>query len=251
MEVMEFKNVAGIVLLPARADGVEGYFVFDTGAMQTSLNSGYFPDLEGVDREVALFNGEMDVHGATETTLRELNLGSFTARDLKVLRMDVAYVENSLKTVEPDVRLLGSVGLEVFGDAPILLDYANSRLTLSPEIDTREAEKIELSREALPVITAELAGEPHRFVLDTGANTCLLSGELSEKVPAAPLQDTPGVYVVPEIRVGTRAYKDFNAVFTDISHIRSRVDVDGVIGCQILSPQLSLLDPANGALWLF
>lgn len=251
MKVIEFKNLAGIVLLPASADGVEGWFAFDTGAMRTSLNSSYFPDLEGENQEVALYNGEMDVHGAMETTLRELSFGSFTVRNLKVLCMDMAYVETSLKPLEPGIRFLGSVGLDVLGDEPILLDYANSRLTLSPEVDTREAEKIELSREALPVITAEFAGQPHRFVLDTGANTCLLSGELSEKTAASPLQDAPGVYVVPEIRVGTRAYKDLNAVFTDISHIRSRVDADGVIGYQILSPQLSLLDTANGALWLF
>lgn len=104
---------------------------------------------------------------------------------------------------------------------------------------------------ALPVISLKIADEPYKFVLDTGANTCLLSSELVDKVTVSPLQDSPGVYVIPKIKVGTHEYRDVNAVFTDISHIRAKVDADGVIGSQILSEQRSLLDFANNALYLF
>ncbi len=252
METIGFKNLAGIVLIPALANGIEGWFAFDTGAMQTSLNSNYFPELEGENKQVALFDDNtMAVNGALETKLRELVFGNIKLSDFPVIRMDMAYVENSLRTVEADIRFLGSIGMEAFGNAPILLDYEHSAITIKPDIDTDGAEKLPLSVRELPVITVELSGEPHRFVLDTGANTCLLSSELADKIPAVPLEDSPGVYVVPEIKVGTHDYKNVNAVFTDITHIRDRIDVDGVIGYQILSPQLSLLDFPNALLYLF
>ncbi len=251
MEIIEFKNLAGIILIPAHANGIEGWFAFDTGAMQTSLNRNYFSALEGEDRQVALFNENMAVNGALETRLCELAFGNINLSDLPVICMDMAYVENSLRTFEPDIRFLGSIGMELFGNVPILLDYERSVITVEPDIETGGAEKLPLYAEALPVVTLELADGPHRFVLDTGANTCLLSSELSDKIAAAPLNDSPGVYVIPKIKAGTHEYRNINAVFTDITNIREKFDADGVIGYQILSPQLSLLDFPNGALCLF
>ena len=251
MENIEFKNLAGIMLIPARANGVQGWFAFDTGAMQTSLNRSYFPELVGETKQVAIFDENVALSGAAETNLQELVFGNTAVNDLSVILMDMTYVETSLRTVEPDIRFLGSIGMEIFGNVPILLDYEHSRITTAPAIDTNGAEKLPLAMEALPVIILELAGTPHRFVLDTGANTCLLSSELSGKIAATPLPDSPGVYVIPSVKVGTHQYQNVNAVFTDLSHIRDRVDVDGVIGYQILSPQLSLLDFPNAALYLF
>lgn len=255
MEKIDFKNILGIILIEADAGDVEGDFAFDTGAMQTSLNGKYFPELLGENKEVALFNEGMAVNGAVLSTLHELAFGNIKVYDLSVIRMDMDYVENALRTVEPDIRFLGSVGIEAFGGAAILLDYEHSVITVAPDVsddvNVCGAEKLPLYIEGLPVVELEIAGETHRFVLDTGANTCLLSSELADRIDAAPLADSPGVYVVPEIKAGSRVYKNVNAVFTDISQIRERRDVDGVIGYQILSQQLSLLDFPNKALYLF
>ncbi len=251
MNKIKFKNVEGIILIPAKADGVEGFFAFDTGAMQTTLNSDYFSELKGDEAQVGVFDESMASRSALMASLRELSFGDFKAADLPVLVIDMAYVENALRTAEPDIRFLGSVGTEVFGNVPILLDYEKSVITVGPDINTDGAEKLPLMTKGLPVITAELPDGPHSFVLDTGANTCLLSAELSEKIAVTPSEDTPEVYVIPEIKVGSREYRDIKAVFTDISHIRAVVDADGVIGYQILSDQLSLIDFPNGALYLF
>lgn len=251
MREITFKNLAGIILIPARINGTEGWVAFDTGAMQTALNKNYFFELGGKTTEVAKFDGELATTGAMETHLREFSLDGITINDLPVLLMDMAYVENSLKTIEPELRFLGSAGIEIVGKAPVLVDYERSRVTLDPDIDTNDTERLPLSMEALPVITLDLAGEPHRFVLDTGANTCLLSGELSGKIETSPVPNSPGVCTIPLIRAGGREYVDVTAAFTDLSHIQKRVDVDGVIGYQILSKQLSLLDFPNGAVYLF
>lgn len=251
MKDITFKNLAGIILISARVNGIEGWVAFDTGAMQTALNKNYFLELEGEAIKIARFDGEVATTGAMETHLREFSLDGIMVDDLPVLLMDMAYVENSLRTLEPELRFLGSVGIEVVRKVPVLVDYERSTVTFDPVIDTNDAEKLPLSMEALPVITLELAGEPHRFVLDTGANTCLLSSELSGKIEVSPVPESPGLCTLPLIKAGGREYADVSAIFTDLSHIQSRVSVDGVIGYQVISKQLSLLDFPNGALYLF
>lgn len=253
MREIKFQNIAGIILIPAKANSQDGWFAFDTGAMQTVLNNNYFPELTGEKRDVAVFDSEMSVTGAAETYLQELVIDAIPADNSQpVLLMDMSYVETELRTLQPDVRFLGSLGTDIFKNVPILLDYEHSTLTIEPNINTDGAESIPISNEALPVITIELGGgEPHRFVLDTGANTCLLSSELSEKITVSPSPDSSDIVLIPEVKVGTHRYTDISAVFTDISHIRCRVDADGVIGYHILSPQLSLLDFQKSVLYLF
>lgn len=251
MEVIPFKNIAGIMLVPARADGVEGWFAFDTGAMQTTLNKKYFPELEGKSAEVVIFDKSLSDAAVTEIKLKEFTVGSCLTKDLPVILMDMTYVEKSLREVSPDVCFYGSISPEALKKASVLLDYKRSEITVDPEVSVDGAEKIPLCSQALPVIMLEIAGEPYRFVLDTGANTCLLSAELSDKISACPLQDSPGVYVIPEIKAGTHEYRNVNAVFTDISQISNKFEADGVIGYQILSEQLSLIDFSNNELYLF
>ena len=251
MRDITFKNLAGIILISARVNGIEGWVAFDTGAMQTALNRNYFLELEGEAKRIAKFDGEVTTTGAMETHLHEFSLNGIIVDDLPVLLMDMAYVENSLRDLEPELRFLGSVGIEVARKVPVLVNYERSTVTLDPDIDTNDAEKLPLSMEALPVITLELAGDPHRFVLDTGANTCLLSSELSGKTEVSSVPESPGICTIPLIKAGGREYADVPAIFTDLSHIQKRVSVDGVIGYQIISKQLSLLDFPNGALYLF
>lgn len=248
--VIGFKNLAGIVLLPAVVCGREGWMAFDTGAMETALNKNHFSELEGDSREIAKFDGQVGISGAEETRLHELTVGEITLQELPVLLMDMDYVEKSLRTLEPELCFLGSVGIDAIGRVPVLLDYERSAVTLSPETDTSGADIVPLSMEALPVITLELGGETRRFVLDTGANTCLLSAELSEAFPVTPAEDAPGVYTIPPVRLGGRTYDGVAAVFTDIGRIKERVEVDGVIGYHILSKQPSLLDFQKGELCL-
>lgn len=251
MRDIVFKNLAGIILLPAQVNNVEGWVAFDTGAMQTTLNKNYFIELMGKEKEVAKFNGEAVTDIAFETCLSAVSIGGITVNDLPVLLMDMEYVEKSLRTIEPNLRFLGSVGIELIRKTSALVDYANSRITLDPKIDINGAEILPISLEILPVITLELADKKYKFVLDTGANTCLLSTELIGKIQVSPTPDSSEIYTIPMIKVGRHEYTDVSAVFTDLSHIQNRVSIDGVIGSQVISKQLTLFDFQNSAIYLF
>lgn len=111
MDIIPFKNVAGLMLIQGRADCVKGLFALDTGAMQTSLNKNYFPVFEGTHAEVAVFDKSMSDAAAAEIMLREFTVGSLTAHGLPAMLIDMSYVENSLRTVDPDVCFYGSIGI--------------------------------------------------------------------------------------------------------------------------------------------
>ena len=42
-----YKLVSGIMLIQVTANGKEGFFAFDTGAMQTAVNKAHFPEMQG------------------------------------------------------------------------------------------------------------------------------------------------------------------------------------------------------------
>lgn len=104
--------------------------------------------------------------------------------------------------------------------------------------------------EALPVVEIEINGEQYNFVLDTGANTCLLGTALQNRFPVRPMDDTPNVFTIPSVSLQNRPYSDIVSVFTDISAIQKKVPVDGVIGYHILSPQRVYLDFSSQKLYL-
>lgn len=224
---------------------------FDTGAMETALNKNHFPDMAGNSREIAKFDGQLGTEGAEETRLSGLSVAGETLDEISVLLMDMDYVEKTLRTLEPELVFLGSLGIDAFGRMPVLLNYDSSTVTFAPTLDPSDAAQAPLRMEALPVVILELAGENRRFVLDTGANTCLLTVELAGTFPVTPVEDNPGLYTLPPVTLGGRTYEGVTAVFTDLSHIRSRVDADGVIGFHVLSAQPSLLDFQREKLYLF
>ena len=61
-----FELLSGIILLDVSVNGKCGKMAFDTGAMQTCLNSRYFKDFKGERKEVSKFDGAVK----TETTVK-------------------------------------------------------------------------------------------------------------------------------------------------------------------------------------
>ena len=116
MQTIAFRLIKGIMLLPATADGQEGYFAFDTGAMQTAVNCAYFPELQGDTIEIAKFTEGVKKTNAEEGMLTTLNVAGIAREQLPVLLMDLMFVEKELKTVDPEIRFLGTMGIDVIRD---------------------------------------------------------------------------------------------------------------------------------------
>lgn len=243
MQTIAFRLIKGIMLIPATADGQEGYFAFDTGAMQTAVNRAYFPELQGNTIEIAKFTEGVKKANAEEGVLPTLNVAGIARENLPVLLMDLMYVEKKLKTADPEIRFLGTMGIDVIQAYNVLLDYEKQEIVLDPEqTDFASQREAPMRLEKLPIIPVEIGGETMDFVLDTGASVCLL-GERFRTMPGlTPVPDMPNVMMLPALTVAGKPYAQLMAVLSNIAPIQQKVPVEGVIGYQVLSPQRSLLD---------
>ena len=250
MITIPFKLADGIILVSATANGKEGFFAFDTGAMQTAVNKAHFPEMQGEQIQIAKFSESVKEAVEAKGTLRSLHISKIEKSDFPVLIMDLMYVENALKSVMPDLLFLGTLGIDVIRNYTVLLDYQAGEITLDPERGFEAQETIPMSCDKLPIIQVEAAGQVCDFVLDTGASICLLGQGFQDNAQLLPSPEAPYMVTVPTVRMGEWEYKDITATVTNISAIQKKVPVEGVIGYQVLSPQRSILDFKNNQLLL-
>lgn len=243
-----YKLVNGILLIPVVANGKEGFFAFDTGAMQTAINRAHFPEMQGEQIDIAKFTEGVRKSTEAEGVLDSLCFAGTELSKLPVLIMDLMYVENPLKTLLPGLVFLGTLGIDVIRDHTVLLDYQASEIVLDPEEGFENAEEVLLECDNLPVIPVEVCGKTCDFVLDTGASICLLGQSFQDEGQLIPVSETPKIVTIPAVRVGGNEYKNVTATISDITAIRKRVDVEGVIGYQVLSQQRDVLDFGKGKL---
>lgn len=250
---IDFKLLNGIALIPATVNTEHGYMIFDTGAMKTALHKKYFSNVQGKELEIAKFNGNIQSEQsdtATEVTIHSLSFSDITLTDCAAMLMDLSYVEDSLSAFDPDVRILGTMGIDIIGGFSVITDYGNSRIVLNPSCGFSKYTCVPMKTDPLPIIDVEICGEQYSFVLDTGANTCLLGAALQNRLNVQPMEDNPNVFVIPSLTLQSHSYSGVLSVFADISAIQSQVPVDGIIGYQILSSQRAYFDFSNQKLYL-
>lgn len=245
-----YKLIGGIILIPVTANGKEGFFAFDTGAMQTAVNKAYFPEMQGKNIDIAKFSEGVKKSTAAEGILNTLSVSGVELEwsNMSVLIMDLMYAENALKPDMPDLKLLGTLGIDVIQKYTVLLDYTAAEIILDPEHDFENQEAIPMKCEKLPVVEIEVSNKTCEFVLDTGANICLLGQSFQNDSQLTVVSETPKIVTIPVIRMGENEYKNITATISDISAIQKRVLVEGVIGYQVLSPQRTILDFKNNQL---
>ena len=168
-----YKLVNGILLIPVAANGKEGFFALDTGAMQTAVNRAHFPEMQGEQIDIAKFTEGVRKSTAAEGVLDSLCFAGTELSNLPVLIMDLMYVENPLKTLLPGLTFLGTLGIDVIRDHTVLLDYKSDVILLDPEEGFENAVEVPMECDKLPVIPVEVCGKTCDFVLDTGqASAC-------------------------------------------------------------------------------
>lgn len=243
-----YKLVSGIMLIQVTANGKEGFFAFDTGAMQTAVNKAHFPEMQGEHINIAKFSDGVKENDADEGILNSLRFSDIEQLDMSVLIMDLTYVENALKAAMPDLKFLGTLGIDAIKIYTVLLDYSTDEIILNPEHDFENQTVIPMKTENLPVIEVEAANRTCNFVLDTGASVCLLGQSFQDDAQLIPVSEKAHMFTIPVVRVGGNEYENITATISDISAIKKRVPVEGVIGYQILSPRRSILDFKNNQL---
>lgn len=234
-----FEVVGGIILLDVSAEGKSGRMAFDTGAMQTCLNRKYFPALAGEEKQAAVFDGGMKAEAAVSGKCR-LSCHDWVLPETPVVLLDLDYVEKPLRGLRSGLVFLGTLGIDQIRSHTVFLDYAGSRLILDEEAP-EGMEAFDLKTEALPVIDVCIGEDRCRFVLDTGANTCMLDESFRQSgLPV--LNEGAGLVRIPRLAALGGEYRDVTAVITNMASIKARADVSGVIGYQVLKDCVSFFD---------
>lgn len=240
--IIPFELVGGIIVLNVSVNGKNGYMAFDTGAMQTCLNKIQFAEIEGKEVEVAKFDNQVKKDSTVVTTC-DINCGDWNISEASVLLLDMNYVEKPLRGIKSDFVFLGTMGIDIIKSHTVLIDYANSIVVLDE--DAPDGLKyFDMNADVLPVIDVCCEGTSYRFVLDSGANTCLLDKALGTD-HFKTVNEVSGIVQIPSITVFDRDYKDIVAVMNNIDAIKAKVDVSGVIGYQVLKDCISYFDFEN------
>lgn len=245
-----FENAGGIPLVQATVAGEAGWLVFDTGAMCTALHRKYFPDLTGKSHGAARFDGSLQATTVEEAVIDAIQIGDAVFPHPTVYRMDFTYVEQGLADVMPEGKLLGSLGFDLLRQHRILMDYGASVITLDPLEPPEDAIAVPLEIGQLATVPVSLQGQEHPFVLDSGANVCLLSSALQGEVLGEPMPDNPELLLV-QLAVSGKLFENVPALFSDVSRIQIQCKADSIIGYPLLSAQKTLLDFPEETLYLY
>lgn len=233
-----FELVDGIVLIEVIIDDQKGYMAFDTGAMATCINKNYFLEHRGEEKEIRKFDENLKI----STVMKGSNTISFGDRimeQIKTLSIDFDYVEKPLRKIKADLIFLGTLGIDVLGQTNIMIDYQNQVLDFDYQVDNSTIPtELPMTVDQLPIISIQIDGKAHPFVLDTGANTCVID-------PLILSQQTVDEINIPQLIWSDRDYTNISAVASDLTQLRQKVEAYGIIGYQVLKERSWYFDFQN------
>ncbi|QHL86184.1 hypothetical protein GU926_01460 [Nibribacter ruber] len=190
--VIPFTRAGNLIILQGTADSTSGNFILDTGAQHLVLNIIYFRQypkipVKGTERT--------SVSGTAAPAIRT-QVKNFAFGEMKFVRpkadlIDLGHIENT-----KGIRILGLLGMELFRQCELIIDYENSLLYVH-QIAKKQAQTYRsklladtTAYQTVPIdlkdnrIVARLVmeGKNLDFIIDCGAETNLLDSRLSNKV---------------------------------------------------------------------
>jgi hypothetical protein len=186
------KLVSGLLVSEATIEGKQVHVIFDSGAPGLVLNSKYY----SADSPNS-FDDCVGINGSFSCQSRLVKNWSWMDAKYKqtsALISDLSFLENGL---HEEIHAL--VGLSVFSDYYVSLDFDNMTVTLSKKIDLDKQDIIRFQYvDQLPVITCQINGEKKILGLDTGSEINYLFSISPEKKSSMMHHATPVLIVGTE-----------------------------------------------------
>lgn len=191
-QAIPFSRAGNLIVVKARADTMEGNFILDTGAPYLVLNLTYFRDYP---QKMVDQTEQTSMTGSSPTVARtRVKTFSFGPLNFSALDADLAnlgHIENS-----KDVKILGLLGMELFRQCEMIIDYERNLIFLHKigrketatyahellkDTSTYRSFPIDITDNRIMVNTV-MAGKKLKFIIDCAAETNVLSSKLPEKV---------------------------------------------------------------------
>lgn len=260
--VIPFNRVGNLIVVKARVDTTEGNFILDTGAPTLVLNLTYFryyPIEAKHDEEQTNISGSGSP--VQQTKVGEMVFGTLRLYRLTADLTNLGNIENA-----KGIRVLGLLGLDLFKDCELIIDFEKSLLYLH-RITRKEAGtyaheclrdtaayrtfSLEFGNSRMMTV-AEVAGQKLKLVVDCAAESTILDSRLSDKVleTVTILRRTrvtgPGdskadaLYgTLRRLQMGSRQIDDLPVIIVNLAYTCFSEDicVNGVLGVDFLSQQ--------------
>ncbi|MGG9962791.1 aspartyl protease family protein [Ferruginibacter sp. SUN106] len=187
-----FSRAGNLILLRAKADTTEGNFILDTGAPGLVLNITYFRDYTSttdINEEQSGITGSAS--GVKKTQVGELTFGCIKTGLEQADLLSLGHLENT-----KGVKILGLIGLSLFKQFEMIIDYENNLLYLhryakkiaaiykNPMLEDTSKYSvvpIEIWNNKMVVRTV-MAGKKLRLIIDSGAESNVLDSRLPNKI---------------------------------------------------------------------
>jgi Aspartyl protease len=268
---IHFKMAGRLILVQALLEGVMRNFIVDNGAPRLILNSKYTAKHTDTNAHVVSnaqgVNG--NISGIDIVKVKSFDCSGIKIENQDVLATDLAHLEVELKT-----EIYGLIGYEIYKDYDLLFDYKSKILTLlNPEksniyleskFDKNKFIEVPVSMDGkgqhLAIVNATIDGKAMKMAIDCGAESNLLDTELYESLKnnmtklhtdnlhgADKATSLVNSGKLKTLKVGTKDFKKVKTVFSSMKQISEgyKVQLDGIIGYEVLSQQNTLLSYVN------
>lgn len=267
-----FKKVGNLIMVEAELNGQKRNFIVDNGAPNLILNSAHLNE----NQEESRINVS-DAKGAGGTisdvdiqTVQSFDFAGISLVDQQVICMNISHLERALET-----EIHGLLGYEVYESYDILFDYANQRIVFIQPEETHSFLRNNLKKkkwdelplvmnEHLPTIKAKIGSKSYDLAVDCGAEAGLFDKSLFEELSknlnnisetvllgADKNEQTTKAAFIKQMKIGKKVFHNSETTFSDISHLNEgyNVKLNGLIGYEVLSKQLTLLSFVNQKLF--
>jgi len=256
--VIPFKRLDNLILLDAIVDGIAGTFILDTGAPHLVLNEQYFknaPQLASISGAGITGN----IARIIQSKINVLSLGGIQFENVSTDLIDLTHLE-----AKKGSTIFGLLGNNLFSHFEVVIDYSQNNIilyylnkkgtkleqdSLATLIDLQTKIPLEINQKVI-LIGGEINGKKLRFCLDTGAETNILSANLSKKIMSefevvkilklAGASDKSTQAVLGNIKSLKIGQKDYANVQAALMNLESLTEVygtyiDGMLGFEFLS----------------
>lgn len=259
-----FIRMKDLIVVKASINGEERDFILDSGLGFTSINSKYIAEnTTETEKNVLITTKSVYNESLSGTNVVRTNIDFYGIRlhNQEVLTLDISHLEFEGRSI------YGLIGHDFLSKYDVLFDYKkNLVILINPDyFETYRKEKLSRNlietlpfelRGHIPILQIKIGNDYYKMGLDCGATVNLFDTNILSKIKGNLKKITTNGLsgasknnkdvthaVLKKFYAGTTLYKNTQTVFSDISHLNKakNVKIDGLLGYEFLSKQLTLL----------
>jgi len=237
---LHFELVEGLILVTATLEGVDGSYIFDTGASHLTLN-------KRVDRgDFELLTVDNQFQGS-EIHINHFQFSNVLMKNQYAWQMDLSFVEDLI-----DRPIAGIFGNELLKDYNVFIDFESSEIELSNIYE--ESFNIDLGQynfttvkiinriDHMPIVEAIVDGQKLNFIFDTGAAISVIDGPINSKSRLSERMVDLNHIHIQNVQFAT---KDLSALIQ-----KNVFDIQGILSVSALNTSKIIIDNRNSRIHL-